>query len=199
MPAPTPVPWQVAALPPDAVLVGHVHDAWGVRGWVRVHGVPQGGAALAHARRWFLAPPQEGPRARVFDAFAQPVQVQVRQLRRHGEAWVARLDGVDDRTVAESLRGAQVYVARADFPPTDDPDEFYWVDLIGLQVVNRAGLALGVVRELLSTGPHAVLCLEDTTTHPARQRLIPFVSAYVDRVDLAARRITVDWQPDYDD
>lgn len=191
--------WHPAALPPDAVELGHVHEAWGVRGWVRVHGVPQGGAALAHARRWYLTPPASGPLARTFDAFAQPVQVRVRQVRRHGDAWVACLQGVADRSTAERLRGAVVYVARADFPPTDGPDEFYWVDLIGLEVVNRQGLALGVVRELISTGAHAVLCLQDATIDPARQRLIPFVGAYVDRVDLAARRITVDWQPDYDE
>lgn len=191
--------WEAAPLPPDAVELGRVHDAWGVRGWVRVHGVPQGGAALAHARRWFLTPPVDGPLARTFDAFAQPVRVRVRHVRRHGDAWVASFEGVADRGTAERLRGAVVHVARADFPPTDDPDEFYWVDLIGLQVVNREGVTLGVVRDLISTGPHAVLCLEDAVTAPPRQRLIPFVGAYVDRVDLEARRITVDWQPDYDD
>lgn len=192
----TAVPWQACALPPDAVVLGHVRDAWGVRGWVRVRGVAQGGAVLASARRWYLTPPTEGPHAVRFDAFAAPVQVRVRQVRRHGDAWVARIEGVDDRSTAERLRGAVVQVARADFPPTDDPDEFYWVDLIGLDVVNREGVHLGVVHELLSTGPHAVLCL--SADEGRVQRMIPFVSAYVDAVDLAARRITVDWQADYD-
>ena len=198
-PASGATPWEAAALPSDAVELGRVHHAWGVRGWVRVHGQPQGGAALAHARCWFLTPPSSGPLARAFAAFREPVRVRVRQVRRHGEAWIASFEGVVDRSTAERLRGAVVHVARADFPPTDGPDEFYWVDLIGLQVVNREGVALGVVRELLSTGPHAVLCLEDAAATPPRSRMIPFVNAYVDRVDLAARRITVDWQPDYDD
>ncbi|TSE18650.1 Ribosome maturation factor RimM [Tepidimonas alkaliphilus] len=186
-------------LPADAVAVGWVRDAWGVRGWIRVQGVAQGGDALAHAKRWYLAPPDQGPLARAFQAFQAPVEVSVRQVRRHAAAWVACLDGITDRTQAQQLRGAVVHVARADFPPLQDPNEYYWVDLIGLQVVNRQGLALGVVRELLSTGPHAVLCLEDAASAPPRQRLIPFVGAYIDRVDLAAKRITVDWQPDYDD
>ncbi len=191
-------PWQAATLPADAVAVGHVQDAWGVRGWVRVHSLSASGDALRHARRWFLTPPEPStPRARAFDAFAAPVEVAVAQVRWHADGLVAQLAGLDDRALAERLRGARIFIPRADFPPTQDPDEFYWVDLIGLAVVNREGLCLGVVDDLLSTGPHAVLCVRDNRDGEPRERLIPFVRAYVDAVDLAARRITVDWQPDY--
>jgi 16S rRNA processing protein RimM len=71
------------------------------------------------------------------------------------------------------------------------------VDLIGLQVVNREGLVLGEVRELMATGPQTVLVVGYEEAGKPAERMIPFVSAYVDQVDLAARRITVDWQPDY--
>ena len=86
--------------------------------------------------------------------------------------------------------------------PTAGADEYYWVDLLGLDVVNREGVALGCVRDLMSTGPQSVLCIEYTATGedgastPA-ERMIPFVSAYIDNVDLAGRRITVDWHTDY--
>ncbi|TSE34629.1 ribosome maturation factor RimM [Tepidimonas charontis] len=191
-------PWRAAALPADAVAVGHVQDAWGVRGWLRIHSLSASGDALRHARRWFLTPPDpSAPRARAFDAFATPVEVSVTQARWHGDVLVAQLDGVDDRNTAERLRGAGIHIARADFPPTNGPDEYYWVDLIGLAVVNRQGVALGVVDDLLSTGPHAVLCVRDDAGGEPLERLIPFVGAYVDAVDLVARRITVDWQPDY--
>jgi 16S rRNA processing protein RimM len=56
---------------------------------------------------------------------------------------------------------------------------------------------LGSVRELLSTGPQTVLVIEYFEHGKTLERLIPFVSAHVDNVDLAERRITVDWQPDY--
>jgi len=69
--------------------------------------------------------------------------------------------------------------------------------LIGLQVLNREGVVLGTVHELLSTGPQTVLVVQDTSVDPAVERMIPFVSVFVDRVDLAAKCITVDWQPDY--
>ena len=81
--------------------------------------------------------------------------------------------------------------------PTAGTDEFYWVDLIGLEVVNREGVALGQVRELLSTGPQTVLVMGYEQDGKPQERMIPFVAAFVDDVDLAARRITVDWQPDY--
>jgi 16S rRNA processing protein RimM len=110
---------------------------------------------------------------------------------------VASAQEIDDRSAAELLRGARIFVSRASFPTAAD-DEYYWVDLIGLEVVNREGLPLGRVRELLSTGPQTVLVLEYTADNgTGAERMIPFVSAYVDAVDLAGRRITVDWQPDY--
>ena len=73
---------------------------------------------------------------------------------------------------------------------------------MGLQVVNREGVNLGEVKDLLSTGPQTVIVLEYPRTDADKpgqvgERMIPFVSAYVDRVDLPSRRILVDWQPDY--
>ena len=108
---------------------------------------------------------------------------------------------VPDRTAAEQLKGARVMVSRSSFA-TAGTDEYYWVDLLGLQVINREGVSLGEVKDLLSTGPQTVLVLEyprTDTDKPGQvgERMIPFVSAYVDSVDLPQRRILVDWQPDY--
>jgi len=109
---------------------------------------------------------------------------------------VATSPDVPDRNAAELLRGARVFVPRSSFP-TAGTDEYYWVDLIGLQVVNREGVALGTVRELLATGPQTTLVLDDMLDGKPVDRMIPFVSAFVDKVDLAGRTITVDWQADY--
>ena len=87
-------------------------------------------------------------------------------------------------------------LSRSSFPKTAE-DEYYWVDLIGLDVVNRQDEALGCVKELLSTGAQTVLVLEYQQDGKALERMIPFVAAYVDDVDLKARRIRVDWQTDY--
>ena len=127
------------------------------------------------------------------------MRLAIREAREHSGAIVASAREIDDRDAAEALAGARVFVPRSSFPSTQ-PDEYYWVDLIGLDVVNREGVALGRVAELLQTGPQTVLVLTSETEAAdgkPQRRMVPFVAAYVDAVDLAARRITVDWQPDY--
>ncbi|MEP6825443.1 MAG: ribosome maturation factor RimM, partial [Ramlibacter sp.] len=143
------------------------------------------------SRRWFLQPSERGAKT-----FSGTVLLRVRETKEHSGTLVAGAHDVDDRTAAESLRGARIFVARSSFP-TAATDEYYWVDLIGLDVVNREGMALGTVRELLSTGPQTLLVLACEAEGKAQERMIPFVGVFVDSVDLAGRRITVDWQPDY--
>lgn len=185
-------PLQAAELPADAVEVGVILDAWGVKGWFKVLPYSASPEALFSSRNWFLLPAERGAK----NSFDGPVRLSLIQARPHADTVVACARDVADRTAAEGLKGARIFIARADFPALPE-GEYYWVDLIGLSVLNREGLALGEVVDLLSTGPNQVLVLRYTHEGKARERLIPFVDAYVDAVDLPARRITVDWQPDY--
>jgi 16S rRNA processing protein RimM len=180
-----------AELPADAIEVGRIADAWGIKGWFKVLPHSASPEALFSSKRWFLQPTERGAKT-----FSGTVLLRVREAKEHSDTVVASAHDVDDRSAAEALRGARIFIARSSFP-TAGEDEFYWVDLIGLAVVNREGVALGQVKELLSTGPQTVLVLEYAEGDKTLERMIPFVSAYVDGVDLAARRITVDWQPDY--
>lgn len=188
--------FNVCELPADAVEMGRFSEAWGIKGWLKVHTHSASPEALADADEWFLQRP-EAPHDRGFVAFTGTVRVKPLALKPHSDTLVAQLEGVDDRTAAEALKGARIYVSRSHFPPCSDPDEFYWVDLLGLAVFNREGVALGQVKDLLATGPTSVLVLAYEHDGKAAERLIPFVSAYIDHVDKAAGRITVDWQPDY--
>ena len=182
-----------AQLPADAVEVGRIVDAWGIRGGFRVQPYSASPEALFSCREWFLLPPERGAAG-----FSAVRALSVRNAREHGGGVVAHAAGVADRSAAEALRGARVFVARSSFP-TPAEDEYYWVDLLGLAVVNREGIALGTVRELLSTGPQTVLVIEAPAEpgEKPRERMIPFVSAFIDTVDLAGRCIRVDWSPDY--
>lgn len=179
-------------LPADAIEVGRIADAWGIKGWFRVLPFSSAPEALFSSKRWFLQPAERGART-----FSGTLRLAIRESRDHSDTVVATAQGVDDRTTAELLKGARVFVPRSSFPTAAD-DEYYWVDLIGLQVVNREGVALGEVRELLSTAAQTVLALTQLASDGTSiERMIPFVAVYVDKVDLPARRITVDWQPDY--
>ena len=188
--------------PDDAVEVGRVAGAWGVKGWIKVQPFSLDPQALFSTKRWFLkAPP--GASAAVLAACAAHPVLKLTHAKEHGDVVVACAQGLEGRDAAEALRGAQVYVSRTSFP-TAAQGEYYWVDLIGLTVVNRQGVVLGEVVGLMETGAHDVLRVEppgdvpdDGRAAPAPECLIPFVAAYVDEVDLAQRRITVDWGLDY--
>ncbi|MDR7306477.1 ribosome maturation factor RimM [Rhodoferax saidenbachensis] len=182
---------EAAELPADAIEVGRIADAWGIKGWFKVLPYSADPEALFSSKRWFLLPTEKGVKT-----FTGTVQLAVKEVKEHSDTVVASAIDVDDRNAAEALRGARIFISRASFP-TAAKDEYYWVDLIGLNVVNRQDEELGIVRELLSTGPQTVLVIEYQLDGKPQERMIPFVSAYVDDVDLAAKRIRVDWLADY--
>ena len=182
---------EAAELPADAIEVGRIADAWGIKGWFKVLPYSADPEALFSSKRWFLLPTERG--AQTFTGVAA---LSVKEAKEHSDTVVATAHGVDDRTAAEALRGSRIFVSRSSFP-TAAKDEYYWVDLIGLDVVNREDVGLGTVKELLSTGAQTVLVMEYQEDGKTAERMIPFVSVYVDDVDLKARRIRVDWQADY--
>jgi 16S rRNA processing protein RimM len=180
-----------AELPADAIEVGRIAVAWGIKGWFKVLPHSASPEALFSSKRWFLQPAERGAKT-----FVGTVLLNITEAKEHSDSVVATAQQVPDRNTAELLKGARIFVSRASFP-TPATDEYYWVDLIGLDVVNREAVALGQVRELLQSGPQTVLVLAYEEDGVAKERMIPFVSAYIDTVDLVGRRITADWQPDY--
>jgi 16S rRNA processing protein RimM len=180
-------------LPEDAVEVGAIVDAYGLKGWVKIAphaSAANGGNAMLAAKQWWLVKGRERKSASCL------------QSKVHGDTVVAHLSGADDRDAALALRGHSVHVSRRDFPKLADENEFYWVDLIGLAVENEAGEALGHVADMIDNGAHSIMRVE----YPASanegapklgERLIPFVGAYVKTVDQAAKKIVVDWDADY--
>jgi len=182
-----------AAPPADAVEVARVVGAWGIKGGIKLKAFSADPQALFSSKRWYLAPGERVLARPPGAAAALPRLLKVVQAREQGEFIVATAQDLDDRSAAEALAGARVFVSRASFP-TPDADEFYWVDLIGLAVRNRQGLALGRVSNLIETGPHCVLRVQPAAAD-AHEVLIPFVDAYVDRVDREAGLIEVDWDP----
>lgn len=191
--------WQdQTSLPDDAVEVGRVAGAWGLQGWIRVQPFSNDPKALFSSKRWFIQPnPAPGPKPER----GLPPVLRITMAKSHGDDVVASAQELPDRTAAEAMRGARILIARSSFP-TAGLGEYYWIDLIGLDVINRDGQALGTVTDLLDTGAHSVLRMRRPDA-PAgaspeqAERLIPFVAAFIDDVDLAQRRITVDWGLDY--
>jgi len=113
---------------------------------------------------------------------------------------VAQLVGVAGRDAAEALKGAAVQISRRHFPALQD-SEFYWVDLIGLEVDNLHNERIGVVDSMMDNGAHPILRIVVAPVAGLEKAqseiLIPFVEQFVKTVDLTARKITVDWGLDY--
>jgi 16S rRNA processing protein RimM len=168
------------------IVLGRISAPFGIRGWVKLQVFGDDPQAWAHMPQWWLAADEQGPEGKW----------QARQLaecRMHGKGLIVRFAGFEDRSAAENLAGLYVGAPREALPKTAE-NEFYWADLIGLVVVNQAGEALGRVAELVRTGAHEVLDVRDAA---GSQHLLPFVSAVVKEVDLAARRIRVEWGSDW--
>ena len=182
-------------LPADAIQVGRIADAWGLKGWFKVLPHSADPEALFSSKRWYLQPTERGKAA-----FAGTQLMRIREAKVHYDIIVAVAHDMEDRDIAEALKGSRIFIPRSSFP-TPQLDSYYWVDLLGLNVVNREGVTLGVVKDLLSTGPQTVLVIEYSEIveglEKQQERMIPFVSHFVDDVNLPEKRITVDWQPDY--
>ncbi|QJE03116.1 ribosome maturation factor RimM [Massilia forsythiae] len=188
-------------VPDDLIEVGYISGAYGIRGGVRVVPHSPDADALLGVKTWWI----DKPALRT---------VAVRNAKYHSGDVTATLVDVGDRDAAEALKGAKVQVSRADFPALPE-DEYYWTDLIGLDVVNLQGEALGKVADMMHNGAQSILRITppaapseqeaaagdpaagDLASQQPSERLVPFVDHFVKAVDLQARLITLDWGLDY--
>lgn len=173
-------------IPSDLVLVGYVSGAYGLNGWIRVTPFSTSADALLGAKVWWF----DKPTLR---------DVDVMQAKLHSGDVVVQLMGVADRNAAEALKGMSIQIPRSHFPALSD-GEFYWVDLIGLSVVNLQGESIGVVHDMMDNGAHPILRVSPAVLLDQIQPteiLIPFVDQFVKTVDQQTKIVTVDWGLDY--
>ena len=184
-------------LPDDAIEVARIAGAWGVKGSIRLNAYSVGADALLHAKRWYLREPEKKQllksEAIIFDV---PAVLTVKKAQEQGKNIRADTAEITSPEHADILKGFRVFIRRSDFPKLKH-GEFYWVDLIGLDVVNLTDENLGVVGDLMSNGPQSILRVRYEEEDKLQERLIPFVDAYVIEVDLEKQLIRVDWQLDY--
>ncbi len=162
------------------VILGRVSGLYGVRGWVKVYSYTEPRSGILDFRQWLLGAPGAW------------LACAVAEGRTHGKGIVARLAGCEDRDAAARHIGQDIAIPESDLPALP-PGEFYWSQLIGLEVVNLDGQSFGRVRALIETGANDVLVVEGE-----RERLIPYVRDTVIReIALDAGLIRVDWDADF--
>ncbi len=167
------------------IVLGRIAAPFGIQGWVKIQPFGDDPLEWRKIREWHIAADAEAPDG-------EWSTLRLRSLKAHGKGLVASFVELPDRNAAEAVDGFYLGASREAMPATDE-GEYYWGDLVGLEVFNEAGVKLGTVLALMSTGAHDVLQLQDGED----ERLIPFVSAYVKDVDLSAGRITVEWEADW--
>ena len=159
--------------------MGRVSAPFGVKGWVKVQPFTEKTDSLLQFPVWWLG------------AANQWCEYGVAEKAVHGSSLTVRFAGFDDRNQAAALKGRDVAIPRAQLP-APEKGEYYWADLVGLEVVNLKGQCLGRVERLFEAGADPVVVVAGE-----RERLLPFVDAVVRDVDLDSGRLLVDWELDY--
>ena len=168
------------------VVLGRIVAPYGVRGWLKIKPFGDDPQAWRDMSQLWLGADAEGDHWQAFD---------LESLRAHGAAWVVKLAGIDDRTAAEMADGRFVGAPRGELP-CNRSGEYYWADLMGLNVVNQQGESLGKIDSLVETGAHQVLVVKDDEDDKG-ERPLPFVAQVVKEVDVPGGRVLVAWQKDW--
>ncbi|HWV17327.1 MAG TPA: ribosome maturation factor RimM [Rhodocyclaceae bacterium] len=171
------------------IVLGRLVAPYGVRGWFKLHPFADDPAAWCGLPQWWLA----------VDADQAPETwraYKLDEVREHGKGLIVKLAGIDDRSAAEALQGAYIGAPREAMPEVE-ADEFYWDDLIGLEVRSEQGVSLGKVTSLISAAANDVLVVEEGEGEHRQKRLLPFVGAVVLEVDKAGGVIRVAWERDW--
>ena len=163
----------------ETVCVGHILGAQGVKGEVRVFSNTDPRENIVSYSPWLVE----------VDGQIETIEV---NGRLQGKNVIANLAGIEDRDGATELIGSKIYILPEQLPKLDN-DEYYWSDLIGMEVKSLQAEALGTIESMMETGASDVMVLQGD-----KERLIPFVMDDIVReIDLVNKQMVVDWQADY--
>jgi 16S rRNA processing protein RimM len=167
-------------------VIGRITAVFGIKGWLKVYSFTDPRDGVLNYRNWTLV--QDGKR----------IPVKLEEGRRQGQGIVIRLKGVDDRDVAQRYCGADIQVSTEQLPELPRGD-YYWYQLEGLAVFTIEDECLGTMHHMLETGANDVLVVQASPASiDQRERLIPYLpDEIVMQVDLANKRMVVDWDPEF--
>jgi 16S rRNA processing protein RimM len=165
------------------IPVGKISGAFGVKGWVKVYSYTEPRENILNYKPLFISRKGEW------------VELKVNNGRVQGKGIVIEVEGVTDPDHVLPLIGAELAITKQQMKPTSK-DEYYWSQLIGMNVKNERDVDFGNVVSLLETGAHDVLVVQNKLNKS--EQLIPFVlDDIVLEVDVESNLIRVDWELDY--
>lgn len=169
----------------DTLVVGKIGAPYGVKGWVKITSYTDDIEGIFSYSPWLLGGDNEA--------------YQVDHWRTHNKGVIAKLVGVETRDDAESIKNLEISIKADQLPQLAD-DEFYWRELVGMQVVTLKGYDLGVVKELFETGANDVMLVKANPNDAfgQKERMLPYLyEQVIKEVNKAENTITVDWDPGF--
>lgn len=165
---------------PERIIVGQINGIYGVQGWVKVFSHTEPRENILSYSPWQVK----------FQGEWQTINVEKGQVLQGGKSIVAKLESVSDRELAREYMGCEIAIFAQQLPEVENG--FYWRDLMGCDVQNTEGVLLGKVTELVETGAHDVLRVQQSSEQEST--LIPFVmDEFILAVDTQNKQIEVDW------
>ncbi|UTW55053.1 ribosome maturation factor RimM [Kordiimonas sp. SCSIO 12610] len=121
--------------------------------------------------------------------------IKIKKVRKHKDDFIVRVDGIENREDAQTLKSTKLYVPREVLDDVIDEDEFYLADLIGLNAIDEAGNWLGFVRAVENFGSEDLIevVLDEPVKGLGRFAFIPFRKVFIPTIDLKADRLVVNW------
>ena len=164
----------------EFIIIGRLGRPYGIKGWIHAFAESDQADSLLKYSPIYI------------DNGAGWKELEIDQKKAHGKSFILHVKGMDTPEEVRRLTSKHVAITKSQLSRLEE-DEYYWADLIGLNVVGVDGVQFGQVKELVRTGPHEVLVVEGVSRH-----LIPFLlDKYVMKVDLAKKEIIVDWDPEF--
>ncbi len=165
----------------DLVIMGRVVAPYGVLGWLKIHPDTQQFEGLLEYKTWWVGKDNDWRELAAMNA------------KVHNDVLVVKLQGIDDRDAAVACKGKQIAVPRALLPKLEN-DEYYWSDLIGLNVKNLQEIDFGKIIDVFATGANDVIAAKSES---GQERLMPYIDGVIIKVDMAAKTMLVDWDADF--
>jgi 16S rRNA processing protein RimM len=161
--------------PEELIPVGKIIDTHGIKGQVKVHSYSGNADSLGSTRSVILKNP-----AGVLCEFA------VKGFKANSGRFIVTLADLDDINMALPHVGSEICLKRCQLPELEN-DEFYWSDLIGLQVMTEDGTLLGSIADIFETGSNDVYVVRDGT----REYLIPAIAEVIKVIDPAGGKVII--------
>lgn len=165
----------------DMVAIGRFGSPFGLKGWIKVISYTQPVEQILNYLPWYI--------------FKDDRKQEIKEINSqlHGKNLIVQLEQSQDRDSAKAFTNLEIYIDRSQLPALNN-EEFYWIDLVGLAVVNKEAIELGQITSLFATGSNDVLVVKAAD---GKERYIPYLTDVILEVNLGQKIVRVDWDADF--